>query len=373
MSCKNKNVEKFAYNLREFPYDFPDELIKIMKLVSSNIMNLKLMGSFSMKSLIFSGDVDCMEIIKYENQADGLRKIVYNILSNEGYGTNLFIGDIKCGDNKYKPLLKYIGTLENGVIKNYNPEGIRLTIINTHIPELSNLPNKISIDEWLKLNKFIKSFVAIRWKPEDIIKGYVNYNGENVDLSMAVYNSTTTKIDVYYNLYGKYTEITNIFFDDFKPKEFFVKEIETAVSTNYRNGNILKSIKQMFGLSRINNDCKNIEIIAPFLVSPTTSLNSCISDLSVLVDMIDFGANLYRIREKINNHIGIVILKLSTYYLDDIPTEIFDEIKGLENNFNYDKIKNNIEKINNFIKKIVDKKIIDFLKLNNSLKKKYLD
>jgi hypothetical protein len=372
MSCKNKIIEKFAYNVKEFPYDFPDELIKAMKLISSDIRNLNVMGSFRIKSLIFSGDVDCMEIVKYENQAQALKKIVYNMLSSPEYGKNLIIGDIKCGDNKYKKLLEYIGTLENGTIKNYNPESIRLTIKNIHIPELSNLPDKITIEEWVKLKKFVSSFIAIRWKPEDIIKGYVNYNGENVDLSLSVYNSTTTKIDIYYNLYGKYTEMTNIFFDDFKPKEYFIKEIKTTLIMNYINGNILKSIKQIFSISRLVNDCNVIGIIAPFLVSPTTSLNSCISDLNVLVDMIDFGTNIYYIREKINTHLGTIILKLSTYYLDDIPTEIFDEINNLRDNFDNNEFKNIIEKINKFIKNIVEKNSIDFFNENKILKKKYL-
>ena len=373
MSCKNKQVQKFAYSIKEFPFQFPDELVNVMNLISYDIKNLGVMGSFRIKSLIFSGDVDCAEIIKYENQAEALQKIVKKLMEYEKYGSDLIIGDIKCGNNKYKSLLKYIGNIKNGKIIGYNPESIRLTIQYLHIPELSNLPSEkeITLEKWSKLNTFINSFIAIRWKPDEILSGSKMYNNENIDLEMCVFNSTTTKIDIYYNLYGKYTEITNIFFNENQPKEFFVEKIKTSVIMNVYADKILKAVKQSFSIARIINDCKFIEQVEDLLVSPINSLNSCKTDLSVLIDMIKFNFNIYFNRMKVKQHIGTIILKMSSYYLDDIDEDIFNEVHSLVDLYDEDKFINKIENINKYLEKIVNKKTLDFLKSNKIILNKF--
>jgi hypothetical protein len=366
MSCKNKLIEKFAYSVKEIPYNYPDEILKIMDLISFDMNNFKIMGSARLKSLIFSGDIDGLEIIKYENQAQALQTIIKKIMNYEGYGKDLIIGDIKCGNNKYRDLLKYIGKIKNGKIYNYSPESIRLTIINTHIPELSNLPTKenITLKEWTGLYKFISSFIALRWTPNDILKGRTLINNEFVDLQLAVFNSNTTKIDIYYNYFGKYTEFTNIIFDESPTKDFFIENIKNTILINYEQQNYLKTIKQCFSIARLNNDCKFIESVMNLLVSPINSLNSCKTDLTVLSDMVKFGADMYFLRDKIKAHIGTIILKLSSFYLEDIDPNIFNEINNLINIQNLTEFNNNIEFINKYIENIVQKLTLKYIQNN---------
>lgn len=373
MSCKNKLVENFAYNVKEISFNYPDEILKIMELISFNMNNFKIMGSARLKSLIFSGDIDGLEIIKYENQAQAIQTIIKKIVNYEGYGKDIIIGDIKCGNNKYKDLLKYIGKVKNGKIYNYSPESIRLTIINIHIPELSNLPTKenITLKQWSDLYKFISSFIAIRWTPNDILKGRTLINNEFVDLQLCVFNSNTTKIDIYYNYFGKYTEFTNIIFDETPSKEFFLENIKNTVLINYEQQNLLKTVKQCFSIARLNNDCNFIESIMNLLVSPINSLNSCKTDLIVLLDMIKYGANVYFIKDKIKTHLGTIILKLSSFYLEEINPDIFNEINNLINVKSQEEFKNNIENINKYLEKIINKLTLNYIENNKINIKKY--
>ena len=369
----NKNIELFTYSLRDFPNEYPSEILNGLSLITSDFNNVGIMGSFKQKSLIFSGDIDALEIIPLEKQAEKIQKIVKNIVSSEGYNQTYFLGDIKIGHNKHKSLLKYIGEIQNNKVINYDYNNIRLHLINDYIQELEDVLKKDpTVEEWTKINKVINSISSLRWKPENILSGRLKYENETIDLEMAVFNSSTTKLDLYYNYYGKYTEITNIIFDEVKHHSFFIKPIKIQVLTNMHNNNILKMMKNIYSLARIGKDCNMLEKINPLLISPINSLNSCKSDLAVLEDMLKFGLNLYRHRLLIKSHIGTVILKLSTYYFDDLNTSIFNKINSLIDLYNEDEFLKSINEINDYILKIVNKNTLDYIKKNNINFKKYI-
>jgi len=42
----NKQIEKFAYNIREFPAEYPEEIINALSLIGYDINNIRVMGSF---------------------------------------------------------------------------------------------------------------------------------------------------------------------------------------------------------------------------------------------------------------------------------------------------------------------------------------
>ncbi len=363
----DKQLNTFVFNVKEFPIDYPNELINAFYLISNNINDFNIMGSFKQKSLIYSADVDGIEIIPNDKQAKALQNIVMKIRSEPDYGTKIIIADIKCGQNKHFNLMKYIGTLDNGKIKGYSVDNIEKELINEYVPELTNLPKNPTVEQWLKIRKFISSFIAIRWTPDEILRGYK----ENIDLNFVALNSNTTKIDIIYNYYGKYTEISNIIYPEKPNTEFFIKQIKINMLYNLYDDNTLKALKNAYSIARIKNDCELLKKLNPILISPVNSLNSCKSDLTVISDAVDFGLNLYYNRELIKSHIGTIILKLATYYYDDLPSEIFNEINSLIDLFDVEKFKEKIEYINDIIKNIVNKNTLDYIKKNNINIKKY--
>jgi hypothetical protein len=369
----NQQLDQFVYTNKKYPAEYPQELLNALFLVSKNVEKLNIMGSFKQKSLIWSGDIDALEIIPYNEQAQALKNIVNKITSTQGYGTDFYLGDIKCGYNKFRNLKKYIGELKNGQIIGYNPQAIKIEMYNDYDPEFFELlKDKPTIQEWAKFNKFIKSFIALRWTPQEILKGVKIDNGRNIDIDMAIYNSPTTKIDLYYNLYGKYVEITNIIFDKMESSDEFVKTILDGAKINFYNGNLLKCIKNIYSVSRILQDCETLEKIDPLLISPINSLNSCKSDLDVLSNMVDFGFSVSFNHIKVKNHLGTIILKLSSYYLDDIPNSIFNDINELSNIIEVEIFKNRVDKIMDYLNEIIKRRTKEFIDNNITIIKKYI-
>jgi len=366
--CSPK-IEKFAYSLREFPTEYPEEIIKALSLISFDINNIKVMGSFRQKSLWFSGDIDGFELIPLDKQADALKRIVFKITSSHLYGTKMILGDIKCGTNKYRDLLKYIGTINGEKIINYDLKNMKLIVNDTVVPEIQNAPENPTREQWLNLYKFVSSFVACRWTPTEILQGR---NADGYLLDPSVYNTLATKIDMFYNYYDKYVEITNIIFPELKQMDFFINQMRVGLSTNLINNNILKSLKNMYSKARLIKDCKTLEKIAPLLISPINLLNSCKTDIKIIEDLIDFGFDINYNKSALDRHINTIILKLGGYYLGDLDLSLFNRIKNIENLRDKENILKEVDEISKIITLIVNKNTIKYIKDNNISFKNYI-
>jgi hypothetical protein len=369
MLC-NSSVKKFSYNLKEFPRDYPEEILDALYLISSNINNINIMGSFRLKSSWFSSDIDGFELIPRIEQKKALQNIVYKITSSPDYGKKIILGDIKCGTNKYRDLLKYIGFLKDGIVYNYDKQSMLAVINNTYKPELTELlVDEPTPEQWIKLNKYVSSFVAVRWKPDEIMQELTQ---DGYDLSFCIYNSNVTKIDMYYNFFGKYTEVTNIILSEMKDINFFINQIKTACTENIYNKKILKSLKNMYSVARLTNDCRTLEKIAPILISPINLLNSCNNDLKLIVDMIKYGYDIGNNNKLYKTHIHTIILKLSGYYLDNIDDNLYEDIKNISNMLDEDDIIKNIDIIDIYIVSVVNNYTLEYIKNHDIKYKNYI-
>jgi len=365
----DKKIDVFSYSLREFPDEYPDEIITALGLISYNVDNIEIMGSFRQRALWFSGDIDGFEIIPYSEQTKAIKDIVLKIVNSYDYGTKLILGDIKIGTSKYRELLNYIGRVENNKVYGFNLHALKLIIRDTYVKEINEMIEQPTVQQWLEYNKFINSFVALRWTPEMIFRGQ---HKDGYELTATLYNSPVTKIDMYYNYYGKYTEITNIIFNSKKNTDFFIKQIKLGIMTELNKNNLLKGLKKMYSIARLLKDCNILEKIAPILISPTNLLNSCKSDLNVISDMIDFGFDINRNRELLNTHFNTIILKIAGYYYENLDTIIFNQIKNLHNINDNEQLKEYIEKISDYLNEIVNNNVEVYIKKNNITFKKYV-
>jgi len=140
---------------------------------------------------------------------------------------------------------------------------------------------------------------------------------------------------------------------------------------NLYDDNTLKALKNAYSLARLINDCEMLKKISPILVSPINSLSSCKSDLAVIGDGNEFGLNIYYNKDLIRSHIGTVILKLATYYLNDLPDNLFSKINSLADIYINEEFVKRIENINDIIKNIVNKNSLEYIRKNNINLKKY--
>ena len=362
MNCK-KSIKNFSYNTKDFPDQYPDEVINAISLIGSDINNIKIMGSYRLKSSLWASDIDGFEIIPIEQQYDAIRNIVSRITTQPNYGRHLIIGDIKIGLNKYKELLQYIGNIDKfGKVSGYNLNALKNVVKDTYVEEIAKAPIHPTPEEWLVLYKFVSSFTALRWTPEEILKGFK----DKYELRASIMTSPVTKIDIYIQIYGRMTEVTNIILPHLKDINFFINQIQTGLTFNMVEQNYLKSLKNMFAIARLTQDCKKMEQLENIILSPTNMLNSCVNDLKIIKDMISFNYDFDINKSELNNHINTIIIKLSHYYDNDLDSNIYNMIKNLVNNLK------ELDYIIEYLSQIVKKHTLKYIKTNNITFKGYI-
>jgi hypothetical protein len=370
-----------------------------LKLSSIQLINEEktviLYGSAIFKSNVRAGDIDVMQLIPLDQQATSLQWIIknleYNDLNLEGY----FIGDIKCGIvSKFKSLLKYIGSYKNGKIVgyDYNASKYSFNLSNDLLERQLILPKQIkSLNDYinyLKCYDLAHELITRRWTPEDIKNGYVsNDDGTEYTLKQATYESELTKLDMFRFLNDNFKEITNSLFDDKKEykKDVFEDELTfNMLIQYYAKGKLLKSIKRMYALKRMQKDEKMTLLLHDFTQrSIVGAYNSIINNLKVYIDIVErhgikFNDNNDDRKRRLRQHIGGIIVSVQKLYnpyyeyyreiillLDDID-DMISENKWNEK-FIFDQIKmcNKIidffdEKIEIICKEFIKENKIDF-------------
>ena len=193
----------------------------------------------------YASDLDMMEYIQENNASvivNRLKEMVKDIL-NDKEDTRI-IGDIKCGvDNRF---MIDIGSIHNMKIINYNSKKIlssfqklyndnlldikKLEQLKAQINAIDNdMPLDLSEDEikvikesnpkkyntnitrFLILQDALRKYQIIRWKPQDLIKGYIQFNNKKFLLEDCILDGMT-KFDLIYILLGKYMEVSNTMF-----------------------------------------------------------------------------------------------------------------------------------------------------------------
>lgn len=381
-----KELYKNILRVKKFNEDYTsDELAAIRKIVYNpfNISMRKLIneektvityGSAIFKGNIKAGDIDMMQLIPLDEHAEALQFLLKQWTNNDNNNSSYFIGDIKCGIiSKFRSLLKYIGSYENGKIVGYNYEACKYSFNLTD--DFRNkglvLPRKIESKNdfinYLKCYDLAHELITRRWLPEQIIDGYVvDDDGTEYSLKQACQESELTKVDMFFYLNNTFKEITNTLFDTKKvydPKIFEDQLTFNMLIQYFAKGKLLKSIKRMYALVRMQKNENMTLLLHDFTQrSVVGSYNSIINELKVLIDIYErhgssFLNNIDNNRDRrLRTHLGsisIMIQKLyNPYYkeygsmtniINDIDDNINDE-KWTEKDINI-----NIERMSGII------------------------
>lgn len=402
-----KELYKNVIRVKKYNDDYTsDEVIGIkgiiynpLNLSLSELINEKktviLYGSAIFKSNVRAGDIDVMQLIPLDFQASALQWIIKNLEFNNRNLEGYFIGDIKCGIiSKFKSLLQYIGSYQKGKIVGYNYDACKYSfnLSNDFNDRQLILPKQIkTINDYinyLKCYDLAHELITRRWTPEDIKNGYVsNDDGTEYTLKQATYESELTKLDMFRFLNDNFKEITNSLFDDKKKykKDVFEDELTfNMLIQYYAKGKLLKSIKRMYALKRMQKDEKMTLLLHDFTQrSIVGAYNSIINNLKVYIDIVErhginFNDNNDDRQRRLRQHIGGIIIAVQKLYnpyyeyyrdiinmLDDIDTMISDN--KWNEKFIFDQIKmcNKIidffdEKIEIICKEFIKENKIDF-------------
>jgi hypothetical protein len=302
--------------------------------------NVIIYGSSIYKSTArYAGDVDAMELI-FENDkkiiVSRLQEIIKNILDKNKKKDSLdqyIIGDIKLGlDIRLDDAISYLGEIKNMKIKNMNEKKLlneitklnKLDIIdfesyNKFIGNIKNIKDMPQFDDndkelivqsnpklytpeltnWLNIKDKLRNYNVLRWKSQDILNGYLDFNNKKFKLIDCLENGMI-KFDLIYWSGGQYNDVSNTMFitinnklnmsDD---KEDFQEGIKEAIFDKFYNieYDFFKGFKLIYSLSKTTNDIKTLKILNTMLLSNLGIVGKLKSQIGTCIDVLKYYKN----------------------------------------------------------------------------------
>lgn len=242
--------------------DISDEVMKVLNIMTINDITkdsnkTATAGSFKWKAQKYPGDIDMLEFVEVQanSEKDAIDKIVkeLHVVAQDIDKNDVILADFKCGfDPRFDGLVKNMGQLK-GVyvspdmieyfeqnIDGYNrsfceleikglyakgviPENIKTELLNI-LPDNNQMTGKIYAEMFGKIRKYR----LLRWSLNDIlnkVKVIFPANQQNqeqdnnlyfVKLEDALKHDTITKLDLWANIRGRWTEVTNIYIFSYK-------------------------------------------------------------------------------------------------------------------------------------------------------------
>lgn len=283
-----------------------------VKLLSINIDNSFLYGSFNYKSNPYWGDIDIIELVNLDNDnssqissvAVKIRKIVENIKKIK----NTYFADFKCGlDKRY---VIDIGKVVNGYVVNFDHISVSNKIEELYNDDLISFTEyeeinayitpHISYEDYSAINDILRNYYILRWSADEILKGYKILNNDVKYLfTDALKDKTMVKIDIWSYVDNKYVEITNYFVlqyidDNGNTKFVNINDVDIIVSlkeevfkyTTKMYYKPFKMVKRMFSIARLTGDNSMLKTLTPLIQSSSGALYQIVSEIDTVMNMI---------------------------------------------------------------------------------------
>lgn len=184
---------------------FSNDIDHVIEQISFDSDNVELMGTASKKGMLYPADFDLYEIVSRSSVVKSIRifkKIVKRVINNP----YMYIADIKCGEAKEWVVVDEKARIDtSGKIRNYDYKSILNKIITLKkqkvitkqeydyaISILKKNPNRIELET---IKKDLR-FHILRWKPKDILNGFLIFRGKKFYFKDAIVSPALFKMDV---------------------------------------------------------------------------------------------------------------------------------------------------------------------------------
>jgi hypothetical protein len=386
----SKNKKAFIQT-KKYPDSFSDDVTDILKILTiPDTFKVALLGSSALK-IVFPSDYDSYSQVNVTNRTtEDFKQVIKKLLL---YKSEEF--------EKMRRTEKgvYIGDIKIGIIPEFRivAEDIKTSEWESQIPDMlqkaKSLKDKKIIDdkEYKLCLDLIKpkityadmliaqselNFQNVRWKPHDVLKGFVVYRTVKVMLDDALYQKARVKIDVIGWVAGqRYCELSMVykFYRDgviiYDENKTLMAVLKQQVLTNGYNKNYMKMAKRMLSIERFR-DNPNINIINKLFSlfnSDLGRLSQIISDIQNYIYMIEHFNKLtksplplYRLRFESNQFKSRLSQIVNPLYLRH-EKEINVLISDLQNEPQSIKILSKLEEMFNSIVQI---ETLKYLKTN---------
>jgi len=305
--------------VKAFPGNYSERVLDIIKNLSmSGLKNVEVLGSFSIKSQLYAGDIDTQNNVIMQS-IEAIASELKTIVKRLPY--DAVIKEIKCGEIHEWDPFRADAILEDKKIHNFSIKESQ-SIIDA-IPATAISPEErkraiILLEKattpfgFLEAKKLIR-FHILRWNCSQILDGTLLYRGLRITLEDALKTKGMIKIDLIANI-ERFTEFSMIYNIKIKGKLITPIKPNLILSLSediayYNNINPFKALKRIFSLAKATGNKKAVAELIPILNSDLGRLYQIIGDLEILKEVADkripqiteIRAQLDEIRSRIGN------------------------------------------------------------------------
>lgn len=229
---------------------------------------VKLVGSNQRRGQLFTSDYDLLTDLSGRAQtlAKYFKQVMENIPKKEYY-----FMDFKCG-------------LDKRLVYNFDEDDLTTYLKNPLISE--EYKKRILESRGEHRVKLIRDLFILRWKPNDIINGYITLiDGSKYSLEDALKDDTIIKLDIIIPVGNRFAEISEMYIykqtedDDNNVLQSLADDIQ-----KYKHNNTMKSLKRLYSIIELENtDDKRLEKLEEFFNSEAGLINKVANDLDVLL------------------------------------------------------------------------------------------
>jgi hypothetical protein len=318
-------MDKKVVKIKQYPYEYTAEINEILNNICFNVDNTRVMGSFGLNSQFFFSDIDLYEVVNCGRNCKDLVKKYKNIIKNIMKKTNYYVGDIKIGEDER---IKIIDEFDDIDEFDYDKAERKYKSIENLLTKEEQLTFKKYFTKkpnnkmFMEMKKVLR-FHILRWKPQDIMRGFITFKNKKIRLEEAIQTEGLFKMDIIVLLTsGVYQEISIIY--DVRvngvrvnPKKIDIMEhLKDDMEYLKEKKRWFKYCKRLFSYYRLKPASKKKYDI---LENLTKIFNS---DLGILYQTINYMKTLiYLIDEKkdleineIRSFVDIFISKLSNVW-----------------------------------------------------------
>ena len=300
---------------KRFPGNYTEEVLNVLKRLSiTNLKHVKIMGSTSIRSQQYAGDIDTEDTAKidsYAQAAEALKEVIKRIDSS------IFITDFKIGEVTMWDVLH--GSTREGefdLVKSLQKLSALKNVGIISEAEFKGAERLLrAVKDPLTLVEAKKGirFHILRWKPSEVLAGVKKVRGLTISLEDAIASGGLIKLDVIKDI-DKFTEITMIYTLKLNGKqvtkvsENLIKSLEDDI-VYFDKRNPFKALKRAFSLAKATKNTSEIEFLVPLLNSDLGRLYNIVSNLDTIlllleqpdVPIVSVHENLDEIKARMGN------------------------------------------------------------------------
>lgn len=244
---------------------------KVADLVTAFAIHgkIKLVGSQQRRGLLYISDTDILTQLQGKPAllARYFKEVMLDVPKRSFY----FL-DFKAG-------------LDKRLLFDFDSDDLEEYLKNPLIP--SSYKKKVLGAKGEDQVKLIRDLFILRWKPEDIIAGFIKLiDGTHYMMEDALLDDTIIKLDLIISIGDRFAEISEMYI--YKQQGGNVVKSLAADIELYRHANSMKSLKRLYSLIEAENKSdKRLPKLAEFFNSQYGLLNKSANDLAILLLLTD--------------------------------------------------------------------------------------